>query len=141
MPVIKPAKARPVPASPERRHVFISYSHADRDWVERLKRMMAPLLRGCGQELRMSDDSQIEAGRNWREAIEVALAQARVAVLLVSDHVLASEIVMGSPIDVPGRRDSEGPQRRVRLDGFLMGQTPITQAQWRAVARKKPPLV
>jgi formylglycine-generating enzyme required for sulfatase activity len=58
----------------------------------------------------------------------------------VSDHFLASEFVMGSPIDVPGRRDSEGPQRRVRLEGFLIGQTPITQAQWRAVAGLKPPL-
>lgn len=51
----------PQPA-PERRHVFISYSHADRAWVERLKRMMAPLLRGSGQELRLWDDSRIEAG-------------------------------------------------------------------------------
>jgi formylglycine-generating enzyme required for sulfatase activity len=246
--------------------VFISYSHADRDWVERLKRMMAPLLRGSGQELRLWDDSQIEAGRKWREAIEAALAQASVALLLVSDHFLASEFVMGeevpkllaaaeaegvrvlwvslsaclveeteihqyqavlppgrpldqmaeaeakealktigleirkalkpqpeavaaapapdppqadawqafsvttapllqgrtlelgdgvslpliaipagefvmgSPLDEPERQDDEGPQHRVRLAGFQMGQTPITQAQWRAVARLVPPL-
>jgi formylglycine-generating enzyme required for sulfatase activity len=78
--------------------VFISYSHADRDWVERLKRMMAPLLRGSGQELRLWDDSQIEAGTKWREAIETALAQAKVALLLVSDHFLASEFVMGEEV-------------------------------------------
>ena len=78
--------------------MFISYSHADRDWVERLKRMMAPLLRGSGQELRLWDDSQIEAGTKWREAIETALAQAKVALLLVSDHFLASEFVMGEEV-------------------------------------------
>ena len=54
--------------------MFISYSHADRAWVERLKQMMAPLLRGSGQELRLCDDSQIEAGMRWREAIATALA-------------------------------------------------------------------
>jgi formylglycine-generating enzyme required for sulfatase activity len=87
----------PQPA-PERRHVFISYSHADRAWVERLKRMMAPLLRGSGQELRLWDDSRIEAGMKWREEIETALAEAKVALLLVSDAFLASEFVMGQEV-------------------------------------------
>ena len=87
----------PQPA-PERRHVFISYSHADRAWMERLKRMMAPLLRGSGQELRLWDDSRIEAGMKWREEIETALAEAKVALLLVSDAFLASEFVMGQEV-------------------------------------------
>jgi formylglycine-generating enzyme required for sulfatase activity len=52
----------------------------------------------------------------------------------------AGEFVMGSPADEPERLNDEGPQHRVRLQGFLMGQTPITQAQWRAVARLVPPL-
>jgi formylglycine-generating enzyme required for sulfatase activity len=29
----------------------------------------------------------------------------------------------------------EGPRHLVWLEGFLMGQTPVTQAQWRVVAR------
>jgi formylglycine-generating enzyme required for sulfatase activity len=41
---------------------------------------------------------------------------------------------MGSPETEPERRDSEGPQHLVQLQGFFMSQTPITQAQWRAVA-------
>ncbi|MFM8661041.1 MAG: toll/interleukin-1 receptor domain-containing protein [Cyanobium sp.] len=84
-------------AVPERRHVFISYSHADRRWVERLKRSMAPLLRS-GLSIRLWDDSQIEPGRQWREQIETALAQAKVALLLVSDHFLDSEFVMGEEV-------------------------------------------
>jgi formylglycine-generating enzyme required for sulfatase activity len=41
---------------------------------------------------------------------------------------------MGSPETEPERRDSEGPQHLVQLQGFFMSQTPITQAQWREVA-------
>ena len=42
---------------------------------------------------------------------------------------------MGSPAEEPERRDSEGPQRLVQLQGFFMAQTQVTQAQWRAVAQ------
>ncbi|MFN7871808.1 MAG: formylglycine-generating enzyme family protein [Cyanobacteriota bacterium] len=41
---------------------------------------------------------------------------------------------MGSPATEPERLESEGPQHLVQLQGFFMGQTPITQAQWREVA-------
>jgi len=41
---------------------------------------------------------------------------------------------MGAPPDELERRDSEGPRHQVQLQGFFISQTPITQAQWRAVA-------
>jgi formylglycine-generating enzyme required for sulfatase activity len=41
---------------------------------------------------------------------------------------------MGSPETEPERRDQEGPQHLVQLQGFFLSQTPITQAQWREVA-------
>lgn len=46
---------------------------------------------------------------------------------------------MGSPKTELQQTDAEGPQRLVQLPGFFMGQTPITQAQWRAVAQWQPP--
>jgi formylglycine-generating enzyme required for sulfatase activity len=45
---------------------------------------------------------------------------------------------MGSPETEAERRASEGPQHLVQLTGFFMGQTPIAQAQWRAVAQWEP---
>ena len=41
---------------------------------------------------------------------------------------------MGSPEEELDRQDLEGPQHLVQLQGFFMGQMPITQAQWRKVA-------
>jgi formylglycine-generating enzyme required for sulfatase activity len=47
---------------------------------------------------------------------------------------------MGSPREERGRYGDEGPQHWVTLPAFFMGQTPVTQAQWRVVARLVPPL-
>jgi formylglycine-generating enzyme required for sulfatase activity len=49
-------------------------------------------------------------------------------------EIPAGSFLMGSPNDEPQRGAEEGPQHVVRLEAFLMGQTPITQAQWREVA-------
>ena len=46
----------------------------------------------------------------------------------------AGAFLMGSPPEEPRRDADEGPQHRVTLPEFFMGQTPITQAQWREVA-------
>ncbi|MCP9772462.1 SUMF1/EgtB/PvdO family nonheme iron enzyme [Synechococcus sp. Tobar12-5m-g] len=81
---------------PERDQLFISYSHVDRGWVERLQTMIRPLVRSLG--LRLWDDSQIQPGDKWREEIETALAAAKVALLLVSSDFLASEFVTNSEL-------------------------------------------
>ncbi|MFM7549676.1 MAG: toll/interleukin-1 receptor domain-containing protein, partial [Cyanobacteriota bacterium] len=80
-----------LPPPVERHQLFISYSHADREWVDRLKTMLAPLLRD--KELRLWDDSQIHAGSIWEEEIATALATAKVALLLVSPDFLNSEFI------------------------------------------------
>ena len=50
-------------------------------------------------------------------------------------HIPAGRFLMGSPANEPGRYDDEGPQHEVQLKEFFLSQTPITQAQWRAVAQ------
>jgi formylglycine-generating enzyme required for sulfatase activity len=50
-------------------------------------------------------------------------------------QIPAGDFLMGSPANEPERLAAEGPQHRVRLGGFLLGQTPVTQAQWGVVAR------
>jgi formylglycine-generating enzyme required for sulfatase activity len=45
---------------------------------------------------------------------------------------------MGSPAEEAERRETEEPQHLVQVPGFFLAQTPITQAQWRAVAEWMP---
>ncbi len=49
-------------------------------------------------------------------------------------RIPAGQFQMGSPTTEEKRDDEEGPQHGVNVPGFLMGQYPVTQAQWRVVA-------
>jgi formylglycine-generating enzyme required for sulfatase activity len=55
-------------------------------------------------------------------------------VALTMLKIPAGSFLMGSPVDEPERSEDEGPQHEVTLGSFFVGQTSITQAQWRAVA-------
>ena len=78
-------------ATAMRKHVFVSYSHRDQDWLDRLKVHLAPYLRGEG--LHLWDDSRIKPGTSWASEIQQELSRARAAVLLVTPDFLASDYV------------------------------------------------
>jgi len=114
---------------PERDQLFISYSHVDRQWVERLQTMIRPLVRSHG--LRLWDDSQIQPGDKWRQEIETALAAAKVALLLVSSDFLASEFVTNSELpQLLAAAEEEGLRILwVPLRPSLVRRTPIDAYQ------------
>jgi TIR domain len=77
--------------TPKRPQVFISYSHLDKDCMERLLICLKPIER----ELLIDSwvDSKIEGGQDWQAEIDKALHAAKAAVLLISAPFWASDFI------------------------------------------------
>lgn len=87
--------------------VFISYSHKDEAWKDRLTSHLG-VLQHEGL-LDPWDDRRIGAGEDWRQEIEDAMNRASVAVLLVSADFLTSKFILGEEVPrLLERREKEG---------------------------------
>jgi hypothetical protein len=89
--------------------VFVSYSHKDEDWKDRLVTHLGVL--GHQGLLDLWDDRRISAGEDWHQEIQEAMAAANVAVLLVSANFLNSAFILSEEMPrLLQRRDNEGVQ-------------------------------
>ena len=76
--------------------VFVSYSHTNPAWRDRLFILLRPFVR---QGLQVWADQYIQVGAIWRREIDVALARTRVGVVLLTPDLLASDFV--ADIELP----------------------------------------
>jgi hypothetical protein len=81
-----------LPPASDRHKIFISYSHVDKPWLQRLLKHLKPFQAEI--EITPWADDQIEPGQQWLTEIQKAIATSKAAVLLVSPDFLASEFIM-----------------------------------------------
>jgi hypothetical protein len=87
--------------------IFISYSHLDEEWKDRLVRHLA-VSQKQGQ-LELWHDRMIGAGEDWERQIQAAMNAASVAILLLSANLLTSDFILREDVSrLLERRASEG---------------------------------
>ena len=73
-----------------RNQVFVSYSHADEEYLKRLRVHLNLLER---RNIKIWTDKDIEPGMRWQDEITSALAKTKVAILMISTDFLNSDFI------------------------------------------------
>lgn len=103
--------------------VFISYSHKDEAWKDKLLPHLNALEQ-AGVNMEMWQDRQIDAGAKWYPEIQQAMADTAVAILLISADYLASAFCVKE--EVPFLLERQEKQ------GMLLIPVLIRKCPWKA---------
>jgi len=96
----------------EPKPVFVSYAHKDNEsadpakrWLDRLREHLEPLVQQ--DNITICSDQEIGLGEDWQAHIQKHLNSARVAVLLVSPAILASQYIRSNELPILLRNAKE----------------------------------
>ena len=105
--------------------IFISYSHQDEDWKERLQKKLTVLeLEGY---FTVWEDRRLKPGEKWQPAIKRELAQFDVAVTLISDDFLTSDFIRTEEVpDLLQRQE----QKNVRIIPLILKPCTWQEIPW-----------
>lgn len=78
--------------------IFISYSHQDKEWLNKVQTHLKVLKYQNDIDFNVWDDTKILAGEKWKEEIAKALKKAKVAVLILSTDFLASDFIQSNEL-------------------------------------------
>lgn len=105
--------------------VFISYSHKDEDWKDRLVTHLGVFVHE--NILDIWEDRRIRAGDEWNSEIETALNQASIAILMISANFLSSKFILREEIPkLLLRRQKEG----IRLIPIIVKPCAWNHVSW-----------
>jgi len=93
-----------MPVSTNQPKIFLSYSHSDRQWADRL----LIHLRAFADGVEVWSDSQIAIGADWSDAITKAIASADFAIILVSADYLASDFIASGELPALLKSSAQG---------------------------------
>jgi len=113
--------------------IFISYSHKDEEWKDRLETHLRVL--EMQNLLDIWEDRQIEAGDDWKPEIEDAINKANVAILMISANFLTSKFILGEEVPkLLERREKEG----IRVIPVIVKPCAWARVKWLSKIQARP---
>lgn len=113
--------------------IFISYSHKDEDWKNRLETHLRVL--EMQDYLNIWEDRKIEAGDDWYPEIEKALNNANIAVFLITANFLTSKFILGEEVPkLLERREKEG----IRVIPVIVKPCAWARVKWLSKIQARP---
>jgi hypothetical protein len=113
--------------------VFISYSHKDEDWKDRLVTHL--LVLQIQDVIEVWDDRRIEVGDDWRPEIEDAINRASIAVLMISANFLTSKFILDNEVPKLLERRKKGGLRVIPL---IVKSCAWKQVKWLSEIQGRP---
>jgi hypothetical protein len=113
--------------------IFISYSHRDEAWKDRLVAQLRIVARKG--EFDVWHDRRIEAGGAWKTEIEDAIARADTAILLISADFLTSPFIQDEEVGRILTRRSAG---NLRVIPLIVKPCPWTAVDWLSDLQARP---
>jgi hypothetical protein len=133
--VPKPCATRGLPGGDNavRPQVLVSYASEDEAWKDQ---MLAPLRVFERQGiLSIWDDSRINAGADWYQAIETGIGGCSAAILMVSSRYLSSDFIAGEEVPrLLQRRQQEG----LPIFPVIVSPCPWKEVEWLSRMQLRP---
>ncbi|HEY4197847.1 MAG TPA: toll/interleukin-1 receptor domain-containing protein, partial [Mucilaginibacter sp.] len=135
----KAAISRHVAKTPGKKSLFISYSHADLEWLTKIE-LALQTMKYEGLAIDSWNDTRIRAGDLWKKEIENAIGKADVAILLISTSFLASKFIREEEVP-PLLKKAE--EQGTKILPIIVGLCRFTQSvlkSYQAVNKPEKPL-
>ena len=117
-----------------RQKIFISYSHKDRLWLERIREQLA-VLESEGL-IDVFEDTRIGAGEDWFERLHQEMLKARLGLLLLSAPFLTSAFIREEEVQLLFDKHEQG---GMVIYPLLVRACPWQEVAWLARLQIRPP--
>lgn len=94
--VLLPEKKQEIRDMEKKHNIFISYSHKDKLWLDKVTTHLKPLGRYYGID--EWDDQKLRTSDKWKDEITKALDNATIAILLFSPDFMASDFIINNEL-------------------------------------------